>query len=80
MELTVTGFGIAKDIFSAPEIEVTMDSGATVAALKTLLEGKYPTLAALKSYLVAVNCVYGTPATELKPGDEIALIPPVSGG
>ena len=30
--------------------------------------------------LVAVNHRYARPATRLKPGDEVALIPPVAGG
>ena len=33
-----------------------------------------------KNPLVAVNQAYASPETQLRPGDEVALIPPVAGG
>ncbi|RYF62770.1 MAG: MoaD/ThiS family protein, partial [Cytophagaceae bacterium] len=39
-----------------------------------------PALTGVKSILVAVNSEYAEPDTLLNPSDEIALIPPVSGG
>lgn len=80
MELTIIAFGIARDIFNAPSIQVTIEGIATTANLKTQLELQYPRLAALRSYMVAVNNEYAQPGLQLKPGDEIAIIPPVSGG
>jgi molybdopterin converting factor subunit 1 len=71
-------FGIAKDMAGAPVI--TADEVANVAALKAWLYAKYPSLKELRSLVIAVNRVYAADDLALQPGDEIAVIPPVSGG
>lgn len=71
-------FGIAKDIAGAPFI--TAEGITTVTELKLWLFQKYPAMQKLKSLMVAVNKVYATDNIVLVPGDEIAIIPPVSGG
>lgn len=76
----ILGFGIAKDIFGSSAIELQMDANATIAQLKKQLEEKYPKLQKLASYLVAVNETYAQNDTILNAEDEIAIIPPVSGG
>ncbi|HNP87329.1 MAG TPA: MoaD/ThiS family protein, partial [Kouleothrix sp.] len=54
---------------------------ATVATLWDLLVARYPRLAPYAGRLLyAVNQEYGTLETVLQPGDEVAFIPPVSGG
>ncbi|SFD25197.1 molybdopterin synthase sulfur carrier subunit [Chitinophaga sp. CF118] len=71
-------FGIAKDIAGAPFI---MAEGiTTVAELKVWLYKQYPALQKLRSLMIAVNKVYAADVDVLKPEDEIAIIPPVSGG
>ena len=70
-------FGIAKDIAGAPAITTTV---ADVAALKEWLYTQYPALRELRSLMIAVNKVYANDEQALLPGDEIAIIPPVSGG
>ncbi|MDQ8165168.1 MAG: MoaD/ThiS family protein [Gemmatimonadota bacterium] len=58
---------------------MTLADGATVndllAAVRQLAAGK-----ALPPAAVAVNCEYATAQQLLKPGDEVAIIPPVAGG
>ena len=71
-------FGIAKDIAGAPFI--TAEGITTVTELKSWLFQQYPAMQKLKSLMVAVNKVYATDNIVLAPGDEIAIIPPVSGG
>jgi molybdopterin converting factor subunit 1 len=71
-------FGIAKDIAGAPFI--TAEGVSTVAELKAWLYGRYPALQQLRSLMVAVNKVYAGDGDPLKNEDEIAVIPPVSGG
>ena len=71
-------FGIAKDIAGAPFI--TAEGITTVTDLKSWLFQQYPAMQKLKSLMVAVNKVYATDNLVLAPGDEIAIIPPVSGG
>lgn len=78
MEVKVLAFGIAKDIFGSREIVVEADG--TVGGLKTELEQRYPALKELASYMIAVNDEYATSNTAIQSSDEIAIIPPVSGG
>jgi molybdopterin converting factor subunit 1 len=72
-------FGIAKDIAGAPFIQVDAPLDR-VAALREHLYAQYPRLRELRSVMIAVNKVYATDDAALQPGDEIAVIPPVSGG
>lgn len=79
MEVKVLAFGIAKDIFGNRELSV-QPGGDTVAALRETLETQYPKLKELASYMVAVNETYADNHTTIQATDEIAIIPPVSGG
>jgi molybdopterin synthase sulfur carrier subunit len=80
MEISILAFGIARDIFGAPSISVQLDKTATTGNLKTLLEEKYPRLKQLASYMVAVNNEYAEDNGAITERDEVAIIPPVSGG
>ena len=72
-------FASYREAAGTNRLEVTVDGGATVADLLATLE---PTIATLKSArgLVAVNQTYVQPDHVLSDEDEVALIPPVSGG
>lgn len=78
--LTVLLFGITRDLVGQRELAVPMAAGSCVADLMRHLNSQYPALSGVKSVLVAVNSEYADSETVLKPSDEIALIPPVSGG
>ncbi|MDR6462010.1 MoaD/ThiS family protein [Chryseobacterium sediminis] len=82
MKLKILAFGITKDIFgtSEKEIEIEIDEGADVKALKTLLEKDFPELKKLKSYFIAVDDEYAEDSQIVTVSNEIAIIPPVSGG
>lgn len=80
MEINVLAFGVAKDIFGGPTVSVQLTNDATVFNLKYLLEDKYPRLKKLASYMVAVNDEYALDGDTIHERDEIAIIPPVSGG
>jgi molybdopterin converting factor subunit 1 len=79
MKVNVLAFGIAKEIFGKTAIDVEL-SETTIAALKNTLEEKYPRLKQLATYMVAVNNEYAQPTQHINSNDEIAIIPPVSGG
>jgi len=80
MELLL--FGIAKDIVGKSVIDLSnLDTlPQSVAELKKLLAIEYPDFSKLSSLAVAVNSEYATDDIALKKDDEIAIIPPVSGG
>ncbi len=60
-------------------LDTTLPAGATVADLLTALTPQLPSLGRTRG-LVVVNQEYVTPDARLCDGDEVALIPPVSGG
>lgn len=75
-------FGIARDIVGESVLKI---SGAdktpnSVSELKRLLSESYPEFGKLSSLAVAVNSEYAADEVTLKSTDEIAIIPPVSGG
>jgi molybdopterin synthase sulfur carrier subunit len=80
MKVTILAFGVAQDIIGSriAELEVNGD-GTTVGKLKTALADKYPKLAQV-SFLIAINSEYAYDATHVNSGDEVAVIPPTSGG
>lgn len=80
MQITVLAFGIVKDIVHGNSIEVSLPEKSSVADLKSKLETQFPQFQELKSYVVAVNNEYASDSTIIKGSEEVAIIPPVSGG
>ena len=80
MKVKILAFGIVKDIFGKPSVEITLDENHTIGSLKTVLEKKYPQLQQLISFMVARNNEYAMDEDVITAKDEIAIIPPVSGG
>jgi molybdopterin synthase catalytic subunit len=81
MRVRVLFFGMLKDAAGTASDEVDLQDGASVRDLLAHCEIRIPRLKeALGSMAVAVNQQYSGPDTKLKAGDEVALLPPVSGG
>jgi molybdopterin synthase catalytic subunit/molybdopterin converting factor small subunit len=81
MHVRILLFGVLKDIFPDPLNTIELPAGATVGALLdrlSLLTPQKPQVFA--SLAVAVNQSYATLTQTLFDGDEVALLPPVSGG
>jgi molybdopterin synthase catalytic subunit len=81
MRVRVLVFGVLKDLISQPSGELDLPDGATVAVLLDHYQHRATGNGSLWSSLaVAVNREYVTAAHPLSDGDEVALLPPVSGG
>lgn len=81
MKIKVLTFGIARDIIGTSQIELELHDEATTALdLKKKFLEKYPAFAALNYLQIAVNQEFAADQQQISPGDEVALIPPVSGG
>ncbi len=80
MHIKIHTFGIARDICGGPVFHLELPDDATAGQLKQQLADQYPRLGRLTSFLLAVNEEYAEPDTLLRPDDDIAVIPPVSGG
>ena len=80
MKISVLLFGIARDIVGDRQVEVDIQDESDVKGLLEFLKDKYPKIRELRSLYVAVNSEYAKDHYVLKEQDEIAIIPPVSGG
>jgi molybdopterin converting factor subunit 1 len=74
-------FGAAADRAGTRETELPVDEGLTLAELWPLIAERHPDLAPMRETLAfAVNGEYARGDAGVSPGDEIAVLPPVSGG
>jgi molybdopterin synthase catalytic subunit len=76
VEVTVRLFAMLRERAGARELKLELPDGARVGDALAALEG----LANGLPLVMAVNREYAAAETPLDPGDELALIPPVSGG
>ncbi len=81
MRIRVKLFASVREIVGQSEVTLEVPDGMTASLLPQQLADAYPRLRNLASFLkVAVNQEYADGARVLADGDEVALLPPVSGG
>jgi molybdopterin converting factor subunit 1 len=83
MQITVLFFAASREATGTAQQQVELPEGATTHTLWEHLLAAHPPLAAIKaSCVLAVNQQYVQPseAQPLAPRDEVAIIPPLSGG
>jgi molybdopterin converting factor subunit 1 len=74
-------FAVQRELAGTREVPLELPEAADVEAAWTALVGRYPVLAPGRpSMRFARNGEYADPETPLADGDEVAMIPPVSGG
>jgi molybdopterin converting factor subunit 1 len=81
MRVTVRLFARLRDITGSGELARDVEPGATIGTVWRDLAQQYPALGPYERAISsAVNLDYARMDTELRDGDEIAFLPPVSGG
>lgn len=81
MTVKVLLFAQLRDRVGADELAVSLPSGSTGAGLMGWLSQRSPTMnGLLRVSRLAVNCEYVAFDRVLHDGDEVVVIPPVSGG
>jgi molybdopterin converting factor subunit 1 len=81
MYVRVLLFGMLKDLVGKSEDSIQLRDGACVRDVLDQYGSRFPRFnESLNSLAVAVNQKYAGPDTRLNPSDEVALLPPVSGG
>ena len=81
MEITVRFFALYRERAGCNASPIQLAPGATVADLIAEVRRQFPGLAPPQvKIVVAVNTDYAEPEAVLHPGDDVCLIPPVSGG
>lgn len=81
MRVRVLFFGILRDVVGKSSDLLELQDGARAQDVLAHYQAEFPRLAqALPSLALAVNQKYSGPETLLRPNDEVAMLPPVSGG
>ncbi len=80
MKLEILLFGIAREIVGSSKLQLEQEEPVDVKSFKQVLQRRYPKMNHLSYYKVAINQEFAEDDQLIKEGDEIALIPPVSGG
>ena len=80
-KIRVRLFAILRELVGEREITITVPTGITVSYLNNEILKKYPQLKSFgNKFVTSVNCKVTTGDTIITSRDEIALLPPVSGG
>jgi molybdopterin converting factor subunit 1 len=80
MRVEVLLFASLRDLVG-PTFAVDVADGADVGALRAALEAAHPAFAKFgRRAAVAVNEVYARDEDPIRPGDVVAVLPPVAGG
>jgi molybdopterin synthase catalytic subunit len=81
MRVTVLFFGVLKEMLSSESQTIALPAGSTVDAVLEHYRELFPQQPKIWSTLaIAVNQSYAVKGCLLRDGDEVALLPPVSGG
>jgi molybdopterin converting factor subunit 1 len=74
-------FGLYRELVGSSQVDLEIEDKASLAELKHKLLVFFPQLADFRdNLLLAVNSEYGTAEQQIQEGDEIAVLPPLSGG
>lgn len=79
MKVKVRFFALYRDLVGSSEVECEIEPGDTVSMLMMKLNHRFPDLPCTPA-MIAVNAEYVESDFRLNDGDDIALLPPFSGG
>lgn len=81
MRIRVKLFAILREKAGMPELDLELPEGSSASAAAEAVAARLPALREpMRRAALAVNQTYANGSTVLGDGDELALIPPVSGG
>jgi sulfur-carrier protein len=81
LTITVKLFAAYQESYHQPELTLTVEPGTTVGMVGDRIRAPHPELAALAPLTrYGINLEFVEPDTPVQEGDEVVLIPPVSGG
>lgn len=81
--IKVRFFAMLKNKTGKEEVNLSVPENITLEKLKIILKNEFPAIAEFierKSIMISVNQEFADKNTVIKDGDEVALLPPFSGG
>ena len=79
MKITVQCFADARDVLARDAFDLEVPDGTTIEVVEQEIRKLSSQLAEMP-FMLALNQEYPAKGTLVKEGDELAIIPPVSGG
>jgi len=81
MRIHLKLFATFREVVGERDIIMEVGAGSTVEDVVTELLGTYPKLKAHRNSMIySVNKEYADPGATLSDGDEVGILPPVTGG
>lgn len=81
MKIKVKFFASYREAVGTDEMDLELENGSTVSRLLDAVKARHPAIGELiEPLIVSVNKEYAEFEKVLDDGDEVALLPPVSGG
>jgi len=80
IQIKMLYFARVRDITHIPNEVLEIKQNSSTKELLNLLYVKYPKLQDEKNLGISVNCLISKSDTILRNSDEVALLPPISGG
>ncbi|MFQ5909676.1 MAG: MoaD/ThiS family protein [Thermoplasmata archaeon] len=81
MKVRVKLFAAFREIVGKKDLIMDMSEGSTVEDVVAKLLAEHPKLRKLRETMIySVNKEYAKPHKELSDGDEVGILPPISGG
>lgn len=81
MRIRLRLFASFREIFNSGEVDYELPDGATAQSLLDDLFSRYPELERFRGHVVVTINRQASPLTAaITEGDEVAILPPVSGG
>ncbi len=81
MKVKLLLFASLKDIAGRRDLEMELDDGSTLQQVTEKLASLYPEIGRMQnSVRIAINQEFADESIPLNNGDEIAFLPPMSGG
>ena len=78
--VTVRFFALGRELMGTSELVLSLPTPTTVQDVIRHITAQHPQLERLPSFVVAKNAEYAFETDVVENGDELAIIPPVSGG
>lgn len=80
MTIRIWLFARYREVAESAALDLEVTPGTTLGTLWTMVQRRVPALGGEANPLMAIDQTYARPDQVVRPGNEVAFFPPVSGG